>query len=528
MRGPNLGSIIAGISIRWRIALPFILLALALGLSAVLVVNQLMSQDSQERYWRQVVDSGQQASDAVVRIEQDLLKVERLIANTEGLAAAAVEGNAEALRDRALPLVINADLDTAIILDNKGNSIFSVRHNPNDAAGTYERAVRGESFYTEWEMVQDVLGGVVDSTGDKYGGIESIFIGSEELPGLYITGPIKAPNGDVVGAVLVGEYLETISEIIGDEAGANISLYGRTNGAVLESTLELENPQAAMLPAEQLSLVLQDSSGVGITRIVDVTGSTYGEVLLPLAIRDGSQAVGVMGVSLLAASVEAEIAESAAKIGRLGVLALVLVVVVGLLISNSVVRAFNGLSEQTEQIVSGVMAPPLSENGAKEISRLAHNFNQLLGGQDGNLRTLTARFPQAARLHSMQTVITDPENGVVSAVTMLVVLVKRLPDRLILPEPDVTLANLNAMFSGITPIIEEHGGIVHQIRGDECIAHFGVTPQLQRPQVNSLQATHAAMEIREFIEQWNRERAARGLPAVEVGLGVATGDVIVG
>ena len=57
--------------------MPFILLALILGLGATLLVNDLLSQEETDRFLRQLVDAGQQATDAVVRIEIDMLGLER-------------------------------------------------------------------------------------------------------------------------------------------------------------------------------------------------------------------------------------------------------------------------------------------------------------------------------------------------------------------------------------------------------------------------------------------------------------------
>jgi len=529
MRGLKEKGTSMGISIRWRITLPFIILALVLGLSAAFMVNRLLSQNAQERYWRQVADGGQQASDAVVRIEQDLLEVERLIANTEGLADAVDDLDAEALRDRVLPLVINADLDSVAILDTEGSSVFAVRHRPGDAPGSYERAVRGESFYADWEMVQAILSGSSDESGDKFADLENIYLGNTELPTLHIGGPIKDSEGNILGVVLVGQYLENIAALIQQDAGANISLYKMDNGFLVVSTLETQGSQSILLTADQLSSVLDASGSGSATRVLEVAGSPYGEILLPLTVRDGNQIAGILGVSLLAAPVEAEIAENVMLIARLGALALVVVVVIGLLISNSVVNSVNSLSEKAVQIADGLLDPPLPESGGKEITQLVRSINQILVGRNGHKEAWTFRFPEAAEDSSdAKTLPLDDSTGSISTVTILVVLAKRLPDRLTLPEPEVTLSNLNTMIGGITPIVEEHGGVIATVRGDECIIHFGVTSQLKRPQVNSLQATHAAMEIREFIDNWNRERAERGLPAFEVGMGVATGDVIVG
>ncbi len=82
-------------SLRWKITLPFILLALLLSLGMVYLLSRIVGQEQQERYLRQMTDSGQQAADAVVRIEDELLATERLIANTEGILDGVQQADSE-------------------------------------------------------------------------------------------------------------------------------------------------------------------------------------------------------------------------------------------------------------------------------------------------------------------------------------------------------------------------------------------------------------------------------------------------
>jgi uncharacterized membrane protein affecting hemolysin expression len=46
------------LSIRWKIILPFVLLATLLGLGAVVLINRQLAQAEQVRYLRQLRDSG--------------------------------------------------------------------------------------------------------------------------------------------------------------------------------------------------------------------------------------------------------------------------------------------------------------------------------------------------------------------------------------------------------------------------------------------------------------------------------------
>ena len=145
-------------SLRWKITLPYMLLALILGLGGTLLVNGLYAEREQERFLLLLGDSGQQAADGVVRIERHLLEVERAVANTTGVLEALTANNAEALFELVLPVVVNTDVDNVAVLDGSGTTLLAVRHFPGAAQGDYER-LRGENFYADWEAVQALLAG---------------------------------------------------------------------------------------------------------------------------------------------------------------------------------------------------------------------------------------------------------------------------------------------------------------------------------------------------------------------------------
>ena len=203
--------------------MPFVLLAMLLGLGAALLVNDLLSQEETDRFLNQLIDAGQQATDAVVRSEIDLLELERLIANTEGVAEAVTVGNAEDLRARVLPLAVNAGIDVVAVVDNEGTSIVTVRRRPDAPPGDYD-TVRGESYYGEWPFVQRVLTGVTDEVvGDKHAGMEALEFEGGTVHVFFVAGPLLAVDQTLVGSVLVGKYTDRLSVEVHHAAGANVS-----------------------------------------------------------------------------------------------------------------------------------------------------------------------------------------------------------------------------------------------------------------------------------------------------------------
>jgi adenylate cyclase len=90
------------------------------------------------------------------------------------------------------------------------------------------------------------------------------------------------------------------------------------------------------------------------------------------------------------------------------------------------------------------------------------------------------------------------------------------------------MVTLNEYFSGLSPIVTRYGGVMDKFDGEEMMAFFGILPQPLPPQVSAFKATHAGVEMLEFVRDLNEKRIKRGLPALEIGIGVASGSVIAG
>ena len=61
-----------------------------------------------------------------------------------------------------------------------------------------------------------------------------------------------------------------------------------------------------------------------------------------------------------------------------------------------------------------------------------------------------------------------------------------------------------------------------------CFLSLSQLPQLLPASESSLKGLHAAFSLLDAVDGWNEERAARGYPALDVWIGLATGPVIAG
>jgi adenylate cyclase len=88
-----------------------------------------------------------------------------------------------------------------------------------------------------------------------------------------------------------------------------------------------------------------------------------------------------------------------------------------------------------------------------------------------------------------------------------------------------TIEMLNDYYSLMFEAINGRGGMVNQMLGDGIMALFGAPSPLENP---SEAAAFAALEMIEMIEMFSLQQTAIGKPAIRIGVGIATGQVIAG
>jgi adenylate cyclase len=91
--------------------------------------------------------------------------------------------------------------------------------------------------------------------------------------------------------------------------------------------------------------------------------------------------------------------------------------------------------------------------------------------------------------------------------------------------PEETIELLNTWYTLMFDAISGHGGVVNQMIGDGLMAIFGAPLPLPD---HAACAVHAALEMTELIELLNAERTASGRPALRIGIGVASGEMVAG
>jgi class 3 adenylate cyclase len=91
-------------------------------------------------------------------------------------------------------------------------------------------------------------------------------------------------------------------------------------------------------------------------------------------------------------------------------------------------------------------------------------------------------------------------------------------------EPEALHEVLNQFFRLVIDLISAEGGVVDKFIGDKIMAVFA-----EGGPVGAAQATaRAALKMHARIDELNAERTKKGLPPLEVGIGLNSGTVVMG
>jgi len=88
-----------------------------------------------------------------------------------------------------------------------------------------------------------------------------------------------------------------------------------------------------------------------------------------------------------------------------------------------------------------------------------------------------------------------------------------------------TINQMNEFYAGLGKVITSHGGVLLTFLGDAMMAVFGADgPTDQDPAA----ATRAALAMHTKLKQLNQDWQQRGMPTLRIGVGINSGEVMVG
>lgn len=513
------------VPMRIKITAPYVFLAVTFVMASLYLGGRYLVESFQERFTNQLIDSGKLAADWMVGEENKLLETERLVANTQGVAQYLSKRDSNALRQLLIPVALNYNTDSLEILDLQGKSVLSLRH-AFDAPAEEIQSTQGDTVFTSAVFVQKVIHHQADNFGDKYAGVWSTTLG----PTFFISGPILDQDGNVAGAVLIGETLDHLVHQMRQETLAQISIYG-FDGTPLASTLFSPN-ETFPLPAIQAFNVLQNQDKDSTLRDFRAASVSYTEILGPWEARWGND-LGIMGVALAQNFIVRPSQFTRIQAVVFVALAFIGIIILGILLARRITNPLRDVVKASTQVAEGNFKVKVPVSGNDEVMVLAHAFNYMVTGlQEGSIyRDLLGRTVSPQVREALRKSFASGElklEGQSTTATVLMSDIRNFTSMSEKEEPTTILHWLNEYFRELVPIITKYGGVVDKFEGDAILAFFGILPKPLPPEESAYNACMASMEMLEVLGRINDERLQRDEPPFRTGIGINTGSLIAG
>ncbi|MGB6068309.1 MAG: adenylate/guanylate cyclase domain-containing protein [Desulfomonilaceae bacterium] len=205
---------------------------------------------------------------------------------------------------------------------------------------------------------------------------------------------------------------------------------------------------------------------------------------------------------------------------------------VGMMIQWStrpIAQSITEISEAAEEVENGNFALEIPEDRSDEIGQLKRRFNQMIRGL--KQRDLIERtFGRYVDKKIAQDLMNRPEasnlGGEKHVVTILVADLREFTPMAEKLKPEQVIKLLNRHFARMIPVIEKFKGIIVDFYGDSVLVFFNGTESDVRASVAN--AVNCAFEMQREVGVSSKENEREGLPGLALGIGIHTGEVIVG
>jgi putative nucleotidyltransferase with HDIG domain len=354
------------LSVGHKVVAPFVVLTLVGGLLVSAVATQQLATSGAQQLETLAVREQDNVDTVFNSVEESELSDLRLLAATDGVAAAVNAGDTSALSRLMLPVAANhlPERVEVAVVNAKGDGVLELQADPRDPARCVCTAGGGRASF---DHLDDVLNGRADSYGTRYEGL--VASGSSWL--LYTIGPIVDADGQLAGAVLVGEPLDQIAAAVESRAHVQLSLF-TTRGDELVHTQNVGFPIPALSENERVQVV-QDS-GIPFKR-VSANHHQAAIYYVPWIVR-----FEPAGYAALVVPADPVVSAETLVLGVLVIVslcALALTVLVASTINRSITRPMHELIHATTQVAAGNLHHRAVVDSGDEIGHLAASFNDM-------------------------------------------------------------------------------------------------------------------------------------------------------
>jgi signal transduction histidine kinase len=353
-------------SIRLKVALPYVLLTVVVSLIGVFVVTRLVTSTLAERLTNQLLEAGRVVSDSFVRQEVQHTTEARRIAFTEGLGEALRNEDRGAVLQIVEPVFASGPVENVILISPRGNEIL---HLVKNEAGEIERVGRETGAAGSPVAAPFFLSKNPDEEPRRSLGWNGV---NNET--YYYTALPVNPRNEFDGVILVGTSIRTLLPRFKTIALADILIYG-DDGQIVASTLMSADQETldmlSLSPVQYLVIINSDDQVRG--NAFDMAGRNYTLARAPLQV--GNNKIAVYAVILPSDFVVQFAADNRTTYVILFTVVTLVVIGIGYSVSRKIIVPLMTLVRTSRAIAEGDLERRTNIRTNDEIGTLADTFD---------------------------------------------------------------------------------------------------------------------------------------------------------
>ena len=493
----------AHFSIRTKLTIPYIILALLIAIVGGVIVTQVLLGSLEERFTNQMIETRKLASESMVREEDSMLVTLRLLSHIQVMPETILSEDKQKILDLIYPISFNAGEDAVLVLDSHGKVLATILKSVETGKYLFPQI---SDDLTKFPFVSKVLNQVVDANGDKFSGLSFADWGNY----FFVSGPLNNQDGKLVGVILVGNSLISVMKKIREESLSQVTIYDMNFNPINSTFTEL--PSRPLLDS---SILLRNQDQQSLLRDISSDNIAYAELLGAWEARAGED-LGILGTALPKTFLIRTSSITKINITILFVIAIIIAMLLGLFLSNLITRPILKLEQAASDVAKGNRDIRVSTNGGDEIADLALSFNKMVSSLSQSENDLISAYDKTLEGWSMALELRDEATqGHTQRVTELTLELARAMG---IEEAKITNIRRGALLHdigkiGIPDRILLKPGPLTKAERKMIEKH----PVFAREMLKKIEFLHPAMDIPSFHhERWDGKGYPTGLFGQEI------------
>jgi adenylate cyclase len=212
-----------------------------------------------------------------------------------------------------------------------------------------------------------------------------------------------------------------------------------------------------------------------------------------------------------------------------GLASLIVIVLLIRITTRSVGSSVAAISAAAAQVRAGDYSVHIPEDRNDEIGELKRGFNRLVEGLKRR-DLIEQTFGRYVDKSVAEELMSRPEalrlGGELRTVTIMMSDLREFTSLSEMLKPEEIITMLNRYFSRMISVIEKYRGIIVDFYGDSILVFFdGIESDVAQ---RAFDAVKCAMEMQRAHLHFVQENLQAGLPLIMMGIGIHTGEVVVG